>query len=89
MDGENSFPYQNNDHILDFNPAEGDRIVLTRGEGWTLQFDRVEFEAAAHVQRLQYKVYKGSEGYINAIQIHSHDGHAFSVDEIMNAITIL
>ena len=89
MDGENSFPYQNNDHILDFNPAEGDRIVLTRGEGWTLQFDRVEFEAAAHVQRLQYKVYKGSEGYINAIQIHSHDGHAFSVDEIMNAITVL
>ena len=89
MDGENSFPYQNNDQILDFNPAEGDRIVLTRGEGWTLQFDRVEFEAAAHVQRLQYKVYKGSESYINAIQIHSHDGHAFSVDEIMNAVTIL
>ena len=89
MDGENSFPYHDNDQILDFNPAEGDRIVLTRGEGWTLQFGKVDFEAAEHVQRLQFKVYKGEVGYINAIQIHSHDGHAFSVDEIMNAVTIL
>ncbi|WP_049152998.1 hypothetical protein, partial [Cardiobacterium hominis] len=89
MDGKNSFPYQNNDQILDFNPAEGDRIVLTRGDGWTLQFDKVEFVADAHVQRLQYKVYKGSEAYINAIHIQSHDGHLFGVEEIMKAVTIL
>ena len=89
MDGKNSFPYQNNDQILDFNPAEGDRIVLTRGDGWTLQFDKVEFVADAHVQRLQYKVYKGTEAYINAIHIQSHDGHLFGVEEIMKAVTIL
>ena len=89
MDGKNSFPYQNNDQILDFNPAEGDRIVLTRGDGWTLQFDKVDFVADAHVQRLQYKVYKGSEAYINAIHIQSHDGHLFGVEEIMKAVTIM
>ena len=89
MDGKNSFPYQNNDQILDFNPAEGDRIVLTRGDGWTLQFDKVEFVADAHVQRLQYKVYKGTEAYINAIHIQSHDGHLFGVEEIMKAVTIM
>ena len=30
-----------------------------------------------------------NEGYNNTAQSHSHGGHASSVDEIMNAITIL
>ena len=86
MDGQNSFPYQQNDKIRDFNPAE-DTIVLTRAPGWNLLFNQVVFDE--NVQRLQYKVWQGSESYINAIEIRSYNGQPLSQEEVLAATHIL
>ena len=86
MDGQNSFPYQQNDKIRDFNPTE-DTIVLTRAPGWNLLFNQVVFDE--NVQRLQYKVWKGSESYINAIEVRSYNGQPLSQEEVLAATNIL
>lgn len=56
MDGMNSIGYFAADRILDFNPQEGDRIVLTKGDNWHLATSsgHAEFDPAPEVQRLQY-----------------------------------
>ena len=89
MNGENSQPFDGNDRILDFNPAE-DRIILTRGKDW-LQTDLAAFDATPEVQRLHFKTWRHDTPpviHINAVEIKAHDGRLLTAKEVLDALRI-
>ena len=85
LDGGDTLHWQGASTITDYNPGEGDRIVLKHGAGW--QVESVDFDPAT--QNLTIKATHGAQTYSNTVHIHAHDGHHFNTEEILNAVTIL
>ena len=85
LDGGDTLHWQGASTITDYNPGEGDRIVLKHGTGW--QVESVDFDPAT--QNLTIKATHGAQTYSNTVHIHAHDGHYFNTEEILNAVTIL
>ena len=85
LDGGDTLHWQGASTITDYNPGEGDRIVLKHGAGW--QVESVDFDPAT--QNLTIKATHGEQTYSNTVHIHAHDGHHFNTEEILNAVTIL
>ena len=85
LDGGDTLHWQGASTITDYNPGEGDRIVLKHGTGW--QVESVDFDPAT--QNLTIKATHGAQTYSNTVHLHAHDGHHFNTEEILNAVTIL
>ncbi|EEV88262.1 glycosyl hydrolase, partial [Cardiobacterium hominis] len=85
LDGGDTLHWQGASTITDYNPGEGDRIVLKHGAGW--QVESVDFDPAT--QNLTIKATHGAQTYSNTVHLHAHDGHYFNTEEILNAVTIL
>ncbi|WP_314262085.1 glycosyl hydrolase [Cardiobacterium hominis] len=85
LDSGDTLHWQGASTITDYNPGEGDHIVLKHGAGW--QVESVDFDPAT--QNLTIKATHGEQTYSNTVHIHAHDGHHFNTEEILNAVTIL